>query len=1562
MQHSRDQARLKLALLFGTALVAAAGLATGPALAQPAPGAMPTGGRVAAGAASIGQTAQRTTVAQSSDRAVLEWQQFNVGSQHAVEFRQPNAASWTLNRVTGGDPSAIAGRITANGGIAIVNQSGVVFTEGAQVNVGSLIASAANVTTQNFMAGRMAFDGTARPGARVENRGTVTVAQRGLAALVGPEVANSGTINARLGKVALAAGEAFALDLAGDGMLSIDVTPSVRQAPGGGAALLTNSGTIRAEGGSVLLTAHAASGLVENLVAHSGRIEAPTSADGRAGQVALRAMGGNTTVAGSISTTGGAGLRGGSVEVNATGTVTLAGSAVVDASGDTGGGRVAVGLSAASRAGAPQNLARRTVVQPGARITADAGSSGDGGSVTLHAAQLTDMRGSVSARGGAQGGDGGEVEVSSQAAFAMDGRVDVSAPRGRLGNVLYDPVELRVVSSLTGSLEPAEITAAAVGGTSGNLTLSASSIIRVNAAISKPTGNLALTTTNASGGAIYLDANILLGNGLVTSGTFTATTNGTIFQNGGTQLQVSNTITLNGGGVSLAGTLFNPDLTPAAINVNATGAVADAAANFGGILALGNIIIGGGNITLASTNSYVVVAPAAWLASHASLAPSAGGAVQPATGYGGGGGSIDAAGTLALTSGREIAFGGSLFGGQHGLTPPTGNAVRLIAGTDIALDGFVSGKGGGTASVSAAVFIQAQGAISNSGGIFGVASATANSGSVRLDTTLTSSSTLPSSNPTGGAITNSGTIAAARNVLITANAGFSNNAGGSLAGSGIGTTGNAVQVTAGGNLINAGNISGTGGGGLNFLGTGTSAAVVLVTGGWLDNTGTIIGSANAGVASSGGVYLDSRGMLATTGATSLYASPGTTIVNSGTIRGDHYVIANAATDFTQSNTGAIAGGLALGTTSTPAVNIMTGGGLINQGTITGTGGSASQSAVVLRADGTLQNQALVRGLALTSGGSPVADTGGVRLDTTGATNVGDAAVFTHNGAIINSGTVVADGRLSVTSLANIFNTGSRAAGQALLPSVTTMRLFAQTAVSNLGTLATGQGDMDIRGPATVVLGTAQAAGAISATSANGVVAITAPVSATTLSLSSGTNIQQAASGAGISAGTLLASAAGNVALDGAGNQVAVLGTSSAGGNFTLVDASSLTTTGKLTASGNVSLSSAGSLSLQGAVDPTIVTLIAAGDITQAANGAGVTATTLLLTAGGSVNLGGGGNQVLALGASSAGGDLMLVNLGSLTASSGLSAGGSLQLTTSGALLLGSTLRAETLTALGGSLVLDGAQLTLGRGGLLAAPGGFTALSPSLLAALDPLRLPVLVLDGRGSGALAGLPGFVQPDRPGLASAAQPTQLDDFGTPRAAAAQSLALNLSAGDSPVFLLVDSATVSGVLNAGRVGLFGLGGAASLEGLLNGIGGPAAASQAFIVVAGGSFGLSNYLYNGSQFTPTQPVLDSLVTFPTNILINFSDAGGGGSGTGGGSSGVVGGGAGGGNSSGGPTLTERTEATEAVLAEASPPVAPRASFVRRFLPPSSVLRTRATQSRFGGGDVEVPNAGGRDF
>ena len=241
------------------------------AQAEPTPNARPQGGAVVVGSASIVASANTTTINQTTQRTAITWTGFDVGSNQAVQFNQPNSGAIALNRVTGSDPSQIAGRITANGTIVLVNPSGVVFSQGAQVNAQSVLITTADISNQNFMAGRMVFDTPGKPTAMIVNQGTITVAQAGLAGLVAPAVANSGVINARMGKVVLAGAATHTVDLYGDGMLAIDVTKQVTQAPVGPdgrvvSALVTNTGTIRADGGIVVLTASAIDGIVSNLI------------------------------------------------------------------------------------------------------------------------------------------------------------------------------------------------------------------------------------------------------------------------------------------------------------------------------------------------------------------------------------------------------------------------------------------------------------------------------------------------------------------------------------------------------------------------------------------------------------------------------------------------------------------------------------------------------------------------------------------------------------------------------------------------------------------------------------------------------------------------------------------------------------------------------------------------------------------------------------------------------------------------------------------------------------------------------------------------------------------------------------------------------------------------------------------------------------------------------------------------------------------------------------------------------------------------------------------------
>ena len=122
------------------------------------PNALPTGGSVAAGSASISQAGSRLSVQQQSSRAIVNWNTFNIGSQAAVNFQQPSTSSVVLNRVSaGGGVSEIYGSLTANGQVFLVNPAGTVFGRGAQVNVGGLVASSLDITNENFLNGNYRF-------------------------------------------------------------------------------------------------------------------------------------------------------------------------------------------------------------------------------------------------------------------------------------------------------------------------------------------------------------------------------------------------------------------------------------------------------------------------------------------------------------------------------------------------------------------------------------------------------------------------------------------------------------------------------------------------------------------------------------------------------------------------------------------------------------------------------------------------------------------------------------------------------------------------------------------------------------------------------------------------------------------------------------------------------------------------------------------------------------------------------------------------------------------------------------------------------------------------------------------------------------------------------------------------------------------------------------------------------------------------------------------------------------------------------------------------------------
>jgi len=243
-------------------------------LASPAfaGGTLPTGGQVVSGSATISTSGTAMTINQSSDRMIANWQSFSIGRDNAVTFNQPGASSVALNRVVGQDPSRILGSLTANGQVFLVNPNGIAIGKSGSVQTGGFVASTLGIADQDFLAGDYRFTGSGS--GAIVNRGDVSGR---VVALISPSVANQGTIT---GDAALAAGTDVLLDFDGDGLLSVEVKASTV------ATLVENEGLIRADGGTVILTARGASEAMKGVVNNSGTVEANIIAD-RGGRILL---------------------------------------------------------------------------------------------------------------------------------------------------------------------------------------------------------------------------------------------------------------------------------------------------------------------------------------------------------------------------------------------------------------------------------------------------------------------------------------------------------------------------------------------------------------------------------------------------------------------------------------------------------------------------------------------------------------------------------------------------------------------------------------------------------------------------------------------------------------------------------------------------------------------------------------------------------------------------------------------------------------------------------------------------------------------------------------------------------------------------------------------------------------------------------------------------------------------------------------------------------------------------------------------------------------------------
>ena len=578
--------------------------------------ALPSVGVVSSGSANITSSGPGgLLITQSSENAILNWQSFGIGAAESVRFVQPGSNSVVINRVLGSDPSQIFGNLSANGKVFLVNPNGILFGKGASVNVGGLVASALDLTDADFTAGRYRFSGTG--GGEVTNLGSIYAEPGGSVALLGARVGNEGAITANLGAVALAAGSAATVDVPIDGLIHVTVDKSAAN------ALASNGGFIQADGGEVLMTAHAKDALLNSVVNNKGIVQA-NSVGYRNGRIVLDGGdSGLVTVGGTLRATGTSPSTAGGTIIASGDKVLLADHAQLDATGTSGGGGIYVG---GGWQGNDPDIRQASGVFVAQSATLDASSTvnGNGGTVVtwsdVHNPQsATRVYGSLIARGGSEGGDGGRIETSGHWLDVSGLRADATASRGKGGQWLLDPDDLTVSAAATNIVPAACPPGSPPACTYFLSTPATSNVLNTDIQTQLNGGtNVVLQTGAAPGGSgdITISANIaktaganasltLFAHGdiVMNSAAKISSTTGTLdinfFSANNITIGAGSQIVSNGGDVALSGANFINNAGTGALNVAGGGRWVvysnDPSTNVFGSLNSGNQAIWGQN-------------------------------------------------------------------------------------------------------------------------------------------------------------------------------------------------------------------------------------------------------------------------------------------------------------------------------------------------------------------------------------------------------------------------------------------------------------------------------------------------------------------------------------------------------------------------------------------------------------------------------------------------------------------------------------------------------------------------------------------------------------------------------------------------------------------------------------------------------------------------------------------------------------------------------------------------------------------------------------------------------
>ncbi|TAF11265.1 MAG: CHAT domain-containing protein [Nostocales cyanobacterium] len=532
------------------------------------------------------------------------FQEFGLSQGQIANFlANPNLQN-ILGRITGGNASIINGLIQVTGGNAnlyLMNPAGFVFGNNASLNItGAFTATTANgigfsnnwfnaFGTNDYAALVGNPDGfafTMSQEGSIINAGNLAVGTGQSLNLLAGTVANTGTLSAPGGQISVTSvpGENLVRLSQPGNLLSLEFQPFSGQNQPNNPSLSIASLPELLTVGNTGLTANS-----------DGTVQVTGS------DVKLPSTPGTTIVSGNIDVSGNTGGK-----VNILGEQVGLVNANINAEGNNGGGEVLVGGDFQGKGNVPK--ATNTYINTNSVISVDSNINGNGGKAIIWANDSTKFFGQITARGGANAGNGGFVEISGKNYLTFNGQVDTTAVNGIKGTLLLDPTTLTIIdaplnsgtfdTSFSGIIASGDADngantiswgALANLGSGANIDLQATGDITINAI----TGNTPGVTTAA--GIATLD--------LGSSGSFSLTsTNGAVnFAN------TSNTIRTTGGDISISGaslSLGNLDATrdfgnSGNVNLSAPGNISAA-----DIIASGKGY-GAGNITVTSNNGAI---------------------------------------------------------------------------------------------------------------------------------------------------------------------------------------------------------------------------------------------------------------------------------------------------------------------------------------------------------------------------------------------------------------------------------------------------------------------------------------------------------------------------------------------------------------------------------------------------------------------------------------------------------------------------------------------------------------------------------------------------------------------------------------------------------------------------------------------------------------------------------------------------------------------------------------------------------------------------------------------